>query len=79
MVKGTKDRWTLQKGRLWTEFKTTRYLSIAQMWKEYFEGEGIPSRILPDPIKAAEGKAVSYHVLIPSDKEHIIEEVLKRI
>ena len=79
MVKDTKDRWTVQKGRLWTEFKSTRHLSIAQMWKEYFEGEGIPSRILPDPIKAVKGKATTYRVLIPSDKEHIIEEVLKRI
>lgn len=79
MVKSTKDRWTIQKGRLWTQFKSTPHLVIAQMWKEYFEGEGIPSRILPNPIKAAEGEAISYRVLIPSDKEHIIEEVLKRI
>lgn len=64
---------------MWTEFKSTRHLAIAEMWKEYFEAEGIPSRILPDPIKAAEGEAVSYRVLIPSDKEHLIEEVLKRI
>ncbi len=80
MVNSEKNQlWTLHKGRLWTEFKATRRLSIAQMWKDYFEGEGIPARILPDPIKAAEGEAITYRVLVTSDKEHLIEEVLKRI
>ncbi len=79
MVKDKKDRWTLQKGSVWTEFESTPHLIIAQMWKEYFEGEGIPSRILPDPVKAGSGETITYRVLIPSDKEHIIEEVLKRV
>ncbi|MBW1898658.1 MAG: hypothetical protein JRI61_06310 [Deltaproteobacteria bacterium] len=49
----------------------------AEMWKELFEGEGIPTRILPEGLVMAEG--VSYQVLVPELKKHIVEEILRKL
>ena len=32
---------------MWVEVKKAQTLMIAEMWKEAFEGEGIPTRIMP--------------------------------
>jgi len=32
---------------MWVEVKKARSLALAEMWKELFEGEGIPTRLLP--------------------------------
>ena len=33
---------------MWTEFKKVPNLITAEMWKEIFEAEGLPTRILPE-------------------------------
>ena len=45
----------------------------AEMWKELFEGEGIPTRILPLSGEAPGRELTSYRVLVPEDKKHVIE------
>jgi len=52
---------------------------MAEMWKELFEGEGIPTRILPVSGEAPGSELTAYRVLVPQDKEHIIEEVLRKL
>jgi hypothetical protein len=52
---------------------------LAEMWKELFEGEGVPTRILPDPQSPRVGEMASYWVLVPGDKTHVIEEILRKI
>ena len=52
---------------------------IAEMWKELFEGEGIPTRILPTSGKPMGQELATYLILAPKDKEHIIEEVLSKL
>jgi hypothetical protein len=55
-------------------------LIIAEMWKEYFEGEGIPTRILPDPDKKPDsGELASYRILVSQEKVHVVEEVLRKL
>jgi len=49
------------------------------MWKEYFEGEGIPTRIIPVTGEAPSRELVAYHILIPGDKKHLIEEILRTL
>jgi len=51
----------------------------AEMWKEFFEGEGIPSRILPASGGAPGRELVAYRILVPKDKEHVIHEVLRKL
>jgi len=51
----------------------------AEMWKEFFEGEGIPARILPLSSEPRDREIAPYSILVPQDKEHVIEEVLRKL
>jgi len=52
-------------------------LMIAEMWKDLFEGEGIPTRVLPK--KIGSGERAKYRVLVPVLKKHLIEDILRKI
>ena len=64
---------------MWVEIKKTPNLMMAEMWKEYFEGEGIPSRILPVTGEAPARELVPYRVFVPEDKKHVVEEMLRKL
>jgi len=64
---------------MWTEVKRVNNLMTAEMWKEFFEGEGIPTRILPASGEAPGRELTPYRVLVPEDKKHVIEEVLRKL
>ncbi|MBI2934888.1 MAG: hypothetical protein HYY29_04885 [Chloroflexi bacterium] len=53
-------------------------LMIAEMWKEFFEGEGVPCQILPE-----DGKTFSefstYRLLIAREKDHVVREILRKL
>ena len=52
---------------------------LAEMWKELFEGEGVPTRILPTSGKPTGQESATYIILVPKDKEHVIKEVLRKL
>ncbi len=64
---------------MWVDIKQAKNLMIAEMWKELFEGEGIPTRILPASGEAPGRELTIYRVLVPEDKKHVIEEVLRKL
>jgi len=64
---------------MWVEVKKAQSLMMAEMWKELFEGEGIPTRILPLSGEAPGRELVTYRILVPEDKKHVIEEVLRKL
>ena len=66
---------------MWVEVKKAPNLMMAEMWKEFFEGEGVPTRILPatGDITDIGDEFVAYQVLVPNDKTHIIEEILRKV
>ena len=64
---------------MWIEAKKAQNLMMAEMWKELFEGEGIPARILPTSGQPVVQESATYLVLVPEDKKHIIEEVLRKL
>jgi hypothetical protein len=64
---------------MWVEVKQANSLVTAEMWKEFFEGEGIPARILPASGEARDRELAGYSILVPKDKEHIIQEVLRKL
>ena len=59
---------------MWVQIKSASSLMIAEMWKEFFEGEGVPTRILIDPESDTVGESAKYRVLIPDEKDHVVEE-----
>ena len=64
---------------MWVEIKKANSLMMAEMWKELFEGEGIPTRIMPAPGEPIGRELATYLVLVPEDKKHVIEEVLRKL
>ena len=64
---------------MWIEIKKAPNLMVAEMWKDLFEGEGVPTRLLIDPASDKEGESATYRVLIPRDRDHVIAEILRKI
>ena len=64
---------------MWTEIKKAQNLTTAEMWKELFEGQGIPTRILPAAGEPMGQESANYRILVPQDKEHVIQEVLRKL
>jgi hypothetical protein len=63
---------------MWVEVKTASCLIIAEMWKEFFEAEGIPTRLLVHPDSKTVGESATYRVLIPEEKDHVVREILRK-
>jgi hypothetical protein len=64
---------------MWVEIKKAQTLTIAEMWKEAFEGEGIPARIMPSEGLPMGQEIAVYSVMVPQDKEHVIKDVLRKL
>ncbi len=64
---------------MWVEVKKAPNLMLAEMWKDFFEGEGIPSRLLPEKGLPIGQELTSYRVLVPDDKKHLVEEMLRKL
>ena len=64
---------------MWVEVKKAPNLMLAEMWKELFEGEGIPTRIMPASGLPIGQELATYSVLVPKDKEHVIKDVLRKL
>ena len=64
---------------MWIQVKSASNKMIADMWKDLFEGEGVPTKLLPDDGFLVMSEKASYKVLVPSDKTHVIEEILRKI
>ena len=64
---------------MWVEVKKAPNLMLAEMWKEFFEGEGIPTRIMPISGLPTGQELTTYSVLVPRDKEHVIQDVLRKL
>ena len=64
---------------MWTEFKRAPNLITAEMWKEVFEAEGLPTRILPDGDILDWGERVPFRIMVPRGREHVAEEILRKL
>lgn len=64
---------------MWVEIKKVQTLMMAEMWKEFFESEGVPTNIQPASDKPMGRESAVYRVLVPQDREHVIEEILRKL
>jgi hypothetical protein len=64
---------------MWVEVKKAPNLMLAEMWKDFFEGEGIPSRLLPENGLPIGQELTNYRVLVPDDKKHLVDEMLRKL
>lgn len=64
---------------MWTDYKKTSNLMAAQMWKDVLEGDGLPTKILPDGDILTWGERVTFRVLVPKGREHVADEILRKL
>lgn len=64
---------------MWVEFKTAENLILAEMWKEVLEAEGLPTRILPEGDIRDWGQMEAYRIYVPKGREHVAEEILRKL
>ncbi len=63
----------------WSPYKKAPNLLIAEMWKELFEAEGLPARILPEDEIRTWSQSSSFIVYIPRGREHVAQEILRKV
>ncbi|MCE2464611.1 MAG: hypothetical protein J4G01_00795 [Dehalococcoidia bacterium] len=64
---------------MWTEFKRVSNLMTAEMWKEVLEGEGLPTRILPEGDILDWADRTPFRIMVPKGREHVAEEILRKL
>ncbi len=64
---------------MWTDYRKAPNLMIAEMWKNLLEGEGLPAAIIPEGDILDWGERVPFRVLVPKGREHVADEILRKL
>ena len=64
---------------MWIEFKRAPNLMMAEMWKDVLEGEGLPTKIIPEGDILDWGERVPFRVMVPVGREHVADEILRKL
>jgi hypothetical protein len=64
---------------MWVEYKRVANLMAAETWKEILEGEGLPVRLLPVGDITTFGESVPLRVMVPHGREHVADEILRKL
>lgn len=64
---------------MWVEYKKTANLLTAEMWKNLLEGEGLPAKILPEGDILDWSERVPFRVFVPLNREHVADEILRKL
>lgn len=63
----------------WVEWRRAPNLMVAEMWRDLLEGEGLPCHILPEGDILTWGEEVPFRVMVPRGREHVAEEILRKV
>ena len=64
---------------MWVDYKKTPNLMTAQMWKDLLEGEGLPTNIIPADDILDWSERCSFRVMVPKGREHVADEILRKL
>lgn len=64
---------------MWVEYMTAPNLMIAEMWKDVLEGDGLPTKILPEGDILTWGERVPFKIYVPKGREHVADEILRKL
>ena len=64
---------------MWVDYKKTRNLISAQMWKDLLEGEGLPTKIIPVGNILDWSEETDFRVMVPKGREHVADEILRKL
>jgi|TARA_B110000438_G_scaffold180883_1_gene172819 hypothetical protein len=64
---------------MWVDYRKAKNLLTAEMWQSLLEGEGLPSKIMPNEDILDWGEAVEFRILVPKGREHVADEILRKL
>lgn len=65
---------------MWIEIAKTPNLMIASLWKDLFDAEGVTALVVPDvPDWEGVSDQQPRRVMVPLDKKHVAEEVMRKL
>ena len=64
---------------MWIDYMKAPDLIVAEMWKELLEGEGLPTQLLPEGDILDWGEKVPYRIMVPRGREHVADEILRKL
>ena len=65
---------------MWVDYRKTKSLITAEMWKNLLEGEGLPAKIIPEGDDILDWSEYGeFRVLVPSGREHVADEILRKL
>jgi hypothetical protein len=64
---------------MWIEYKKVPNLVTAEMWKDAFEAEGLPTKILPEADIMDWSERIPFVVYVPKGREHVADEILRKL
>ena len=64
---------------MWIEYKKVPNLVTAEMWKDAFEAEGLPTKIHPEGDIIDWSERVPFVVYVPKGREHVADEILRKL
>ena len=64
---------------MWVDYRKVPNLMIEEMWKNALEADGLPTKILPEGEILSWSERVPFRVLVPKGREHVANEILRKI
>ena len=64
---------------MWVDYRKVPNLVMAEMWKDALEGDGLPTKIIPEGDILDWGESVPFRVMVPKGREHVAEEILRKL
>jgi hypothetical protein len=64
---------------MWADYRKTKNLLSAEMWKSLLEGEGLPAKILPVGNILDWTEESEFKLLVPKGREHVADEILRKL
>jgi len=64
---------------MWVQYKEAPNLMIAEMWKDILEGEGLPTRLLPQGDISEWAETSPFRVMVPRGREHVADEIMRKL
>ena len=64
---------------MWVDYRKTNNLITAEMWKDVLEGEGLPTKLINEGDILSWGERTKFRVLVQKGREHVADEILRKL
>ena len=64
---------------MWIDYMKAPDLIVAEMWKDLLEGEGLPTKLLPEGDILDWAEEVPYRIMVPRGREHVADEIIRKL